>query len=195
MTYFQRSGRIFSLLFWVVTTCAFTGSLSAAINYSVPKKVEDGTGKRVALFLEQGVSGAYLVRGSVWTAGTGWSAPVTLSTTSRSAFSPVITVNKTTGQILAAWEVFDASEGVDFVEAVMYPVNNDWGSTVTISTAGEDAAFGDLQASIDNAGTACIMWTSSDPVLGITSVRASTGTFGASPSWTAPITVAAGQSP
>lgn len=184
-----------NLLLACAVACTLSGSLFASVNFSSPKIVEDGSGKRIAIFLEQGVSGAYLVKGSVWTSQTGWSTPVTVSGTSRSAFSPVITVNKTTGNVVAAWEAFDPSEGVAFVETVLYPVNNDWGATSTISTASEDAAYGDVQVTVDASGTLCAIWASSDPTLGYTSIRASSGTFGSSPSWSAPVTVAAGQGP
>jgi hypothetical protein len=181
-----------NLLLAYAVIYAFSGSLFALANFSSPRIVEDGSGKRIAIFLEQGASGAYFVKGSIWSTETGWSTPVTISSASRSAFGPVITVNRTTGNVIAAWEAFDPSEGIAFVEAVLYPVNNDWGVTSTISTASEDAAYGDAQVTIDSLGNLCAIWTSSNPTSGYTSIRSSNGAFGSSPSWSTPVTVAAG---
>lgn len=185
-------GAICSIIMLVM--CAGVGQLTAAVNFSFPQVVEDGTGKRVALFEEQDSAGNFVIKGSIWTSGSGWSTPVALSTVSRSAFNPIMSVNKTTGHVLAAWGAFDLSAGVDFIEAVMYPVGGDWGTTYTLSETSEDAAFGDHKMTLDDADTAVVMWTKFDPTTGITSIRATTGTFGSAPGWATPTTVAAGQS-
>jgi hypothetical protein len=171
-----------------------SSTIEATINYSFPSVVVDTNDNRIAIFHAQDGVGNFLVQGSVWTTGSGWSTPVTLSTTSRSAFSPTITVNKTTGNVIATWSAFDLSAGVDFVEAVMYPVNGGWGTTYTLSETSEDAAFGDQKATIDDSNQVVVMWTSLNPNNGITSIRATKGTFGSSPNWNTPVTVAAGES-
>lgn len=177
---------------FLFTMCA--GSIEGTINYSFPSVVVDSNNNRIAIFHAQDGVGNFLIQGSIWTAASGWSTPVTLSTTSRSAFSPTITVNRTTGHVIVTWSAFDLSAGVDFVEAVMYPVNGDWGTTYTLSEASEDTAFGDQKATIDDSDGVIVMWTSFHPTTGITSIRSARGTFGSSPNWTTPITVAAGQS-
>ncbi len=96
----------------------------------------------------------YIVQAAVRPAGAPWGNSATLSEAGQNASDPHIAVD-TAGDAIAVWTRYNGSNGV--VQAAVKPAGEPWGTTTTVSEAGQEAS--EPQVAVDAAGDASAVWT------------------------------------
>ena len=192
MQYLKKNISAFFCIFCLIILSSASQLCATFVAYSKPQIVQDSTGNQIAVFLQQDEFSNFVVMGSTWDSTNGWSTPVVISTSTRNAFKPIITINSS-DQVLASWGALDATAGTDYIEAITYSstFTNGWGSIATVSNGTDDAAFGDQRMILDNSGNMTLMWTAFNSS-GDQSIKSSTSTFAANPTWTTEVTIAQG---
>jgi hypothetical protein len=94
-----------------------------------------------------------VVQAVVKPAGGSWGSPTTLSEAGENATEPQIAVDGA-GDATVVWRRYDGSD--DVVQAVVRPAGGSWGSSATLSEAGENAT--EPHVAVDGTGDATVVW-------------------------------------
>jgi len=126
---------------------------AAGQHASVPQIALDGGGNAVAVWCRY--DGTHtIVQSAFRPAGGAWQAPVALSAAGRDALDPQVAFDAA-GDAFAVWTRSDGTNQI--AQAAVRPAGGTWQAPVSLSGAGQDAAYPQIGA--DGTGDAVAVWT------------------------------------
>ncbi len=175
---------------WIVraSTRSASGDWSAARDLSLPGGTAEGLdaaiggGGAAAVVWHRAIGAKTVVEVALGSPDGSWSAPLTLSDPTESAFGPKIAVGKD-GAATAIWSRSDGRSAL--VQSSSHPSGGAWTAAVNISEPGRSAT--DPQLGLDDAGDATAIWRRSDGSFSL--VQASRRPVAGA--WTTPVNLSA----
>ena len=120
-----------------------------------PEIAVDPAGHAVAVWSRKSDGVHFLIQGASMTAGGGWSSPLDISDTEKTATEPEVAIDSA-GRAIAVWSRFDGSDDIIQSSALAPGVGSAWSEPVDLSAAGEDAS--EPQLAIDPGGDTVAVW-------------------------------------
>ncbi len=172
--------------------CLATASFTPGSGWSAPTKLSDSSqvmmapevntgsnGRTVAAWQIPSSQGTYfrlVIQGAYYSAGAGWSTPVTLTNVNHDSVAACVGVSSN-GEALVVWEG-GFGETFDQLGAATLSADGNWGAPLVISGDGVAAVHPDF--AMNDSGQAVVAWktpTGSDVAV-MALIRAADGTWG-----------------
>ena len=144
-----------------------------------PELATGSNGRMVAAWQSSSSQGSYfrlVIQGAYYSAGAGWSAPVTLTDPTHDSVTACVGVSST-GEALVVWGGGFGASG-DQLGAVTLSADGTWGSPVVISGDRVGAAHPDF--SMNDSGQAVVAWEApvGSDIAAMALIREADGTWG-----------------